>query len=348
MLRSVLAIAGLLALIGLAAAWVHAPYAGFSEPVYVDIPKGTSPQQIGVLLQDAGVVWNRWQFLDVRIFRPKARLKAGEYVFKQAASPWDVFDRIARGDVFYYTLPVPEGNNAFDIAAALERARIMPAADFLAAVRDTSAIRDLDPKAPSLEGYLFPDTYRLGRHTTAAQLCLRMTERFRKAWRQLGSPKADVHGTVTLASLVEKEAKLPPERRLIASVFVNRLRIGMALQCDPTAIYAALVADKYDGTIHQSDLDRKQLYNTYQFPGLPPGPIANPGMDSLRAALDPAPTDYLYFVANPDGSGSHKFSKDLAEHVLAVQQYRREVKKEEREAGGTGSVSRAGATGTHH
>lgn len=348
MFRFVIFILGILMLIGLAAAWINVPYAGFEKPVYVDIPKGTSPQQIGKLLQNAGAVWNRWQFLDVRILRPKARLKAGEYLFKQPASPWEVFDRIARGDVFYYTLPVPEGNNMFDIAATLENQHIMPATDFLDAARDPSAIRDLDPKAPTLEGYLFPDSYRLGRHTTATQLCRQMTDRFRKVWRQLGGKKANVHDTVTLASMVEKEAKLPKERPLIASVLFNRLKIGMALQCDPTTIYASLLADKYDGVIHQSDLHRKQLYNTYQFPGLPPGPIANPGLDSLRAALEPAQTDYLYFVAHPDGSGSHEFSKDLAQHAVAVQKYRREVAKEEREAGGIGSASRAGAAGLHH
>jgi UPF0755 protein len=137
----------------------------------------------------------------------------------------------------------------------------------------------------------------------------------------------DVHRTVTLASLVEKEGKLPEERPLIAAVFLRRLGIGMKLDCDPTTIYAALLEDRYRGAIYQSDLASKQRYNTYQHGGLPPGPIANPGEQSLRAALAPAGTDFLYFVALPDGSGAHRFSKELAQHARAVQQYRRGLRQ---------------------
>jgi UPF0755 protein len=155
-----------------------------------------------------------------------------------------------------------------------------------------------------------------------------MTERFRKAWRQLGRPQADVHASVTLASLVEKEAKLPGERPLIASVFLNRLRIGMPLQCDPTTVYSAIIEQRYRGAIYRSDLDSKQVYNTYQHAGLPPGPIANPGTASLRAALEPAATDYLYFVARADGSGGHQFSKELTQHARAVRQYRRGLRSQ--------------------
>jgi UPF0755 protein len=154
-----------------------------------------------------------------------------------------------------------------------------------------------------------------------------MTERFRAAWRELGAPAGRVHDAVTLASLVEKEAKLPAERPLIAAVFTNRLRDGMALQCDPTTIYAALLEDRYRGTIYRSDLESRQAYNTYQHAGLPPGPIANPGIDSIKAALAPASTDAMYFVAVPDGSGAHHFSKGLAEHTRAVQKYRRGIRQ---------------------
>ena len=250
-----------------------------------------------------GVIRHPLQFLIVRALRPKATLKAGEYRFTNQAVPWEVFDRIARGDIFYYTLVVPEGNNTYDIAASLEHQGIMPAAAFLEAAHSPAMIKDLDPRAPTLEGYLFPDTYRVTRHMTPAALCLQMTERFRRAWQQLGPPAAGAHDTVTLASLVEKEAKLPAERPLIASVFVNRLRDGMALQCDPTTIYAALVEKRYRGTIYRSDLESRHLYNTYQHVGLPPGPIANPGLASLKAALTPEQSGYLYFVARPDGSG---------------------------------------------
>ncbi len=326
---------------------VRAPYAGFSGQVFVDIPKGTGTRQIATQLADAGVVRNAWAFELVRALRPRASLKAGEYLFKKPASAWEVLGRIARGDIFYFVLVVPEGNNTFDIGAALEHQKIMPARAFLNAAHDPTLIRDLDPKAPSLEGYLFPDTYHLTRHTTPEQLCRTMTDRFRRAWKGLGAQNADVHDAVTLASLVEKEAKLPSERPTIASVFSNRLRARMPLQCDPTTVYAALLEDRYRGTIYRSDLESKQAYNTYQHAGLPPGPIANPGLASLKAALQPAQTDYLYFVALGDGSGGHHFSSELAEHARAVQQYRRGLRETEQADGAPGVAGRK-ATGANH
>ena len=174
----------------------------------------------------------------------------------------------------------------FDIAAAVEQLGLFPAARFLAAARDPALIRDLDPQAPTLEGYLFPNTYRLSRHTTPDRLCRLMTGKFREAWRSLHTT-AGVHHTVTLASMVEKEGKLPEERPRIAAVFENRLRIGMKLDCDPTTIYAALLQQHYRGAIHRTDLDSDHAYNTYRHPGLPPGPIANPGLASIRAVLSP-------------------------------------------------------------
>jgi len=328
----------LIALLLIAMYSTQVPYAGFRQPVYVDIPRGTGSRGIAALLERNGVIRYRWQFLLARVLRPRVTLQAGEYLFEQPASPWRVLERLAYGDVFYHELVVHEGDNTFDIAAALEAQGILPAAAFLEASRDASLVRDLDPGAPSLEGYLFPDTYWVTRRTTPARLCRMMTGRFRRAWRELGSPKAGIHDTVTLASLVEEEAKLPQERPLIASVFLNRLRAGVALQCDPTAIYAALLEARYRGAIHRSDLDRRQAYNTYQYPGLPPGPIANPGLASLRAALHPAQTDYLYFVLRADGSASHQFSSNLAEHTRAVQEYRRELHNQAQQAHGAARV----------
>ncbi|MBM3747180.1 MAG: endolytic transglycosylase MltG [Acidobacteria bacterium] len=298
-------------------------YAGFRAEVFVDIPKGTSTRRVGRLLADAGVVRYNWQLLLARALRPRAGIQAGEYLFRRPASVWEALERLARGDVFYYQVTVPEGSNLFDIAAALERQQILPAAQFLEAARDPVLLRNLDPRAPTLEGYLFPDTYRLSRHTTARRFCQQMTERFREVWRELRPGEADVHATVTVASLVEKEARLEEERPLVASVYVNRLRLGMPLQCDPTTIYAALLEDRYRGAIYRSDLDNQQRYNTYQHAGLPPGPIANPGRAALEAALRPAETDYLYLVARPDDSGGHHFSKDLEAHQRAVRKYRR-------------------------
>jgi UPF0755 protein len=252
-------------------------------------------------------------------------LPAGEFRFATPASTLDVYARIARGDVFFYELKIPEGLNMFDIATVVESLGLTPSREFLAAARDASLIRDLDPAAPTLEGYLFPDTYRVTHHTSAHELCRILTQRFRAEWKRLDTA-ADVHQTVTLASLIEKEAAVPEDRPLIASVFRNRLNIGMKLDCDPTTVYAALIEGRYRGTIHQSDLASRNSYNTYQHAGLPPGPIANPGLASLRAALKPADTDYLYFVARADGSGRHQFSKDIVAHREAATRYRRSAK----------------------
>ena len=217
---------------------------------------------------------------------------------------------------------MPEGKNMFDIAAAAERLGLFPAAEFLRAARNSASIRDLDPEAPTLEGYLFPNTYRLSRHTTPEHVCRIMTSKFREVWQSLQTD-APVHRIVTLASLVEKEGKLADERPMIASVFLRRLAIGMKLDCDPTTIYAALLRGNYRGVIHRSDLANEDPYNTYQHAGLPPGPIANPGEASLRAVLRPAGGDYLYFVLRPDGSGGHSFSSNLADQAAAVARYRK-------------------------
>jgi UPF0755 protein len=303
-----------------------APHGNFSTPAFVELPKGTSTRQMAALLRNSGVISQSWAFLVARALRPSATLQAGEYRFTQPASAWTVFDRIARGDVFYYELVIPEGKNMFDIAAAVEHLGIFSAVQFLEAARNPELIRDLDTQAPTLEGYLFPNTYRLTRHTTPERLCQTMTGKFREVWRGLATNDS-AHRIVTLASLVEKEGKLPDERPIIAAVFARRLSIGMKLDCDPTTIYAALLDGNYRGVIHRSDLASGNPYNTYQHAGLPPGPIANPGIASLTAALHPAGTDYLYFVARADGTGGHHFSSTLAAQESNIVSYRRALKK---------------------
>jgi len=300
---------------------VSRPYQGFQKPVILDFPKGTSTQSMSAQLAGAGVIQNSWAFLFARAMRPKARLLAGEYQFSEPASVLTVFDRIARGDVFFYELTVPEGSNIFDIAASIDRFDFMKGADFLRVARDPSPIRDLAPDAPTLEGYLFPSTYRIERSTTVKQLVRMMTDLFRKHWREL-QPSVEVNPAVTLASLVEKETAVAEERPLVASVYANRLRMGIPLDCDPTTIYAALLEGRYRGTIYRSDLDSHNPYNTYRHAGLPPGPIANPGLAALKAALAPAETSYVYFVARADGSGGHQFSENIEAHNRAVEQYR--------------------------
>lgn len=290
---------------------------------------------IGRMLEQAGVVRYAWQFWLTRALRPKATLQAGEYYFHQPATAPEVFDRLARGDVYYSEFTVAEGSNMFDIAQALEAAGAMPARDFLRAVADPAMIRDLAPRAPSLEGYLFPATYRLSHWTTARELCRQMTDQFRRHWKKLAADReVDVHRTVTLASLVEKETRIAQERPLVAGVFANRLNKGMRLACDPTTIYAALLENRYHRSIRHADLASRNPYNTYQHDGLPPGPITNPGTDSLKAALDPAKTKYLYFVAKPDGDG-HQFSATLAGHLRATEEYRLGSAKASQNAGKT-------------
>lgn len=317
--------------IGLFLAWaVFAPYQGFSGETFVELPRGAGSAGIARTLQRAGVIRYSWAFLLERALRPSAKLQAGEYRFTNAAPVEEVFGRIARGDIFYFEFAVPEGSNMFDVARSLEAQAVMTASEFLEAASDPTLVRDLAPQAETLEGFLFPSTYRLSHTTTAAQLTKMMTAQFRKEWTRLapatnGDPPADPLRTVTLASLIEKETGVAEERPLVASVFTNRLARGMRLECDPTTIYAALLENRYRGKIHRSDLASANPYNTYQNAGLPPGPIANPGADAIRAALAPAATKFLYFVAKPEG-GSHQFSATMTEHEKAVQAYRHAAK----------------------
>ena len=311
----------LLLLAGFLTFRLFGPYQGFQGETFVDIPHGASTATMAGMLAEAGVVRSRWDFLLARLLKRGRVLKAGEYRFTHPASPMEAAGRIARGDIFYYVLVVPEGRNIFDIAAAAEELGLFKASRFLAAARNPAMIRDLDPLAPSLEGYLFPDTYKLSRHITPDGLCRLMTAKFREVWAGR-MRNENVHPTVTLASLVEKESKLAAERPKIAAVFENRLRIGMKLDCDSTTIYAALLDGRYRGVIHRSDLDSNHPYNTYRHTGLPPGPIANPSLASINAVDAPDRTDALYFVLRPGGSGAHEFSSTIAAHEAAATRFR--------------------------
>jgi UPF0755 protein len=309
----------LIAAIG-AAFVVLAPF-GPSTETFVDIPAGTNTAGMATRLQRAGVIRSALAFELLRKFKG-GRLFAGEYRFDHPAPLTDVYRRIAKGDVYTVALLIPEGFNIFDIAQAAQSAKLADAQTFLAAERrDTPLIRDLSPQAASLEGYLFPDTYRFSRHATPDQMLAAMVKRFRQQAASIGllaSP--DLARTVTLASLIEKEVAAGTERPLVAGVFENRLALGMPLATDPTIIYAALLDNRWRGTIYQSDLAADSPYNTYRHPGLPPGPIANPGLAALQAAMHPAHTDFLYFVA--DAHGNSVFSRDLKQHSAQVQAYR--------------------------
>ncbi len=299
------------------------PVLALSEEKIVEIPRGASTLRIGEILEAAGLLRSPLQTALYRVLNPQAKFQAGEYAFRKETSAAAVLAKIARGEVYYRELTIPEGSNIFDIARIVGEQKMLDAGEFLRAAKDPGLIRDIAPGAQSLEGYLFPSTYRLPRKVTAEGLCGRLTKQFREAAKELKLDAGRLHELVTLASLVEKESAVPEERPKIAGLFTNRLRQGMKLECDPTTIYAALLQDKYRGTIYRSDLDSKHPYNTYQHLGLPPGPIANPGLEALRAAAHPEATDAIFFVAEPNGTGRHVFSKSLADHNLAVAKYRR-------------------------
>lgn len=305
---------------------LYGPYQGFpSGGVYVDIPHGASQRAIARLLDENGVVRSRWAFELLCRSRKRRTLEAGEYFFDHPVTAFEVYDTIANGRVFVKEFVVPEGFTMFDIAALAESEGFLSREEFLAAARDPSPIRDIAPGASTLEGFLFPATYELPRHISGKDLTDEMVRRFRQIWVTLPPADPPAHRSmqdiVTLASLVERETPRPEERPHVAGVFENRLRIGEPLQCDPTVAYALTLAGIYSGKLDGSDLHFASPYNTYRNKGLPPGPIANPGEAALRAALDPLPTDDLYFVANTEGG--HFFSKTLREHNENVARYRR-------------------------
>ncbi len=310
-------------------AWLIFTPFGPSAETFVDIAPGSSTTRIAQQLESAGVIRSQFAFDFWRWVR-RGKLKAGEYRFDHPAPLTEVYDRIARADVYTVAVTVPEGASIFDVAARLEQAGIGTREEFLEQQpRLAALVADIDPRARTLEGYLFPDTYRFPRTITPAQVAAAMVRRFRVVATEIGL-KENVHDVVTLASLVERETAVDAERPLVASVFENRLAKRMPLMTDPSVIYGLQVKDAWTGTIHASDLKRDTPYNTYLHAGLPPGPVANPGLPSLRAALDPARSNYLYFVAagaNPQGRSL--FSTTLEEHARNVSGYRRAKKKAE-------------------
>jgi len=296
-------------------------YQGFATDQFLDFPKGTGTMEMARRLADAGVIPTRWHLLAARLLRPEQKWQAGEYRFQKAATVWEVADRLRRGDVYLVELRIPEGYNLYDIGGVVEQAGFGKAAEFVAAARNPALIRDLVPRAPSLEGFLFPSTYFVPRKTSVDTLCRLLTDQFRREWKAVGGA-GDVLAVVALASLVEKETGVPEERPVVAGVYQNRLRKGMKLDADPTTIYAAMLEGVWRGTIYKSDLQRIHPYNTYAVAGLPPGPIANPGRAALAAALKPADTEFLFFVAKGDGTRRHNFSRTYEEHARAVTAWR--------------------------
>jgi UPF0755 protein len=330
--------------------------------IFVMLRPGYSTRRIAAELKSAGVIRNQEAFILWRHLRRRSSLKAGEYVFERPASIIAVQKRLRRGDVYFHTVVVPEGFTVFDIARAMEAAGLGSAKDFLKeAQTDTALISDIAPHAPSLEGYLFPDTYQFSRLMSMQEMAGAMVCQFRQVAFQIGltAPAAtravastestrprtgcgfvaarvgvtspareptplDLEATVTMASIVEKETAVPEERPLVASVYYNRLAKNIALDADPSIIYAELLAGTYTGALHHADMHFDSPYNTYTRAGLPPGPIGNPGKSALEAAMNPAQSDYYYFVA--DAQGHHRFARTMAEHDKNVAAYRRAMR----------------------
>lgn len=308
----------------------------------ITLPRGMSTPQMANILEQKHAIRSRWAFDALHLLK-KGTLKAGVYRFAEPATVLTVYERIREGDVYTIDVTIPEGSNIFDIAERLAEKKLCTEQAFLkVAEHDTALLGNLDPKAPSLEGYLFPATYKFSPGVSATEIARAMVEQFRKEVAPLGLLKQSItpanpdqatatspslHEIVTLASLIERETPLPSERPLVASVFYNRLAQNMPLMTDPSVIYAAELAHRYRGAIYESDLKFDSPYNTYLHAGLPPGPISNPGLPSIKAALHPAHTDYLYFVAaSANPSGRSIFSTTLAEHNKDVAAYRLAVR----------------------
>ena len=302
------------------------PYKGYTTgETFVDIPQGSGVAEIRRRLVEAGVVQDEYTFRAALWWSGQARsLQAGEYRFAEPISPLEVIRRLARGDIYTRRITIPEGLTIDEMAKLVESRGFGSATDFVAAAGDASRIKDLDPQANDLEGYLFPETYALPRNAGAARLVGMMVDRFRAIYTEEMQQRAAAQGlttrqVMTLASLVEKETGKPEERPLVAAVYRNRLKIGMGMQADPTVVYALQKAGRYDGNIRRADLQFDSPYNTYRYAGLPPGPIAAPGKAAIEAALAPADVPYIYFVSRNDGS--HVFAETLAQHNANVYEH---------------------------
>lgn len=347
-----------LAALILAGAWVawqfYTPYKGYPDRVVLTIPPGARAPVVAAELQAHGVLPYRFPFL-FRYWLGRRRhetIKFGEYQFDRPLNVSQIYEKLIRGEVLLHTVVIPEGSDRMEMARIFERQIGLDPQAFLASSSRAAAIHDLDPLATSLEGYLFPDTYRFPRGVAPSRVVSTMLARFREVFdtrfrRELPSGPASLHNALTLASLVEKETPDANERPLIAGVFTRRLEKGMALDCDPTVIYALRLAaspaessNLFNGPITRSDLATPSPYNTYLHAGLPPGPICSPGAASIAAALHPASGTALYFVSN--NHGGHVFADTLAEHHRNVEQYRKKpaAQQDQESKGGPGTTSK--------
>ncbi|MGH9319565.1 MAG: endolytic transglycosylase MltG [Vicinamibacteria bacterium] len=311
------------------------PFQGYTEEeVFFTVDRGASGARIARSLEERGIVRDRRVFvLALRFLGQGRTVKAGEYRFSEPLSTFEVMEKLVVGDVFTFAVTIPEGLTLDETADHLAGLNLAERSTLQARFEERGEISDLDPDAINLEGYLYPTTYRFTRKVRPDEVSQILVNQFKEVFGEKRRARAKEHGltprqVVTLASVIEKETAVPEERPLIASVFWNRLRIGMPLQSDPTIIYALKLQGRYDGNLRKADLELDSPYNTYRFPGLPPGPIASPGEASIEAALEPADTSYLYFVSRNDGS--HHFSQSYTEHAKAVREYQVEYFRKRR------------------
>jgi peptidoglycan lytic transglycosylase G len=331
-------VVGLLAAAGLSA-WtysnLHKPITHSKSGQYIEIPKGTSPSAIIKKLATEGVIQNEWPLkLYLKLTGKGSTLRAGEYEFPSPISPLGVVAKLQQGERRLDRLTIIEGWTRWDIARAMMQVpefKLENESQALELMNNVSLISDLDPVAKNLEGYLFPDTYEFSPETTPAELIEMMVKRFRSVWKPGWTERARSLGftpreIVTTASIIETEAKLADERPIVASVIYNRLKKDIPLAVDSSVIYASKLEGKwrYDGKVYLSDIQRRSPYNTRIYAGLPPGPVASPGESSLKAALNPATSDYLYYVRNPDrDDGAHNFYSNGADFETGVQALRK-------------------------
>ena len=294
-----------------------------TEKITLDIPKGSRLKDIALELKRAGVIRSDKLFILFVLFKgDKSRLKAGEYEFASGDSLNQIIEKIVKGDVVVHRITIPEGFTINEIAELLERNGVMSKGAFLEKAHSSEFAKELlgDPSLPDLEGYLFPDSYLYKKGITPEEFIRTMVAKFKEVYGPLRAKSEGLnltdHDIVILASIIEKETGNVSERPLVSAVFHNRLRLGMRLESDPTVIYGI---GNFDGNLTKKDLRTETKYNTYKIFGLPPGPISNPGKDSLEAALNPAKVDYLYFVSR--GDGTHEFSSNYRDHRRAVAEY---------------------------
>jgi UPF0755 protein len=328
----------LLLTIGAVSYWI---YKSLNTPVqhnkadeFVQIPKGSTTNEIINKLAAEGILKSDLPLqIYLRSFGDASKVQAGEYQFSSPITPLEVLKELEKGEERTIKLTVPEGFTRFDIAKRLaERFPTVPTTDekaILGLMDDTSLIKDFDPAARNLEGYMFPSTYEFPLNTKPAEVIKRMVEQFKKTWqpewneraRSLGRTPREI---VTIASLIETESKFDAERAVVASVIYNRLTKNIPLGIDQTAVYVAKMQNRWDGTIHKSDLETDSPYNTRRFGGIPPGPISSVSESALEAALNPAQTDYIFYVLNVEkNDGSHHFYASASDFERGKAAYQR-------------------------